>query len=55
MIKVNNDPFIQVIGLKTSLLICDGASSNLTTLKATHEHSGMYGTSDTIDPYHVQP
>ena len=55
ILKLNNDLFIQVIGLKTSLLICDGASSNLTTLKATHGHSGMYGISDTSDPYRVQP
>lgn len=29
-------------GLKTSLLVCDGASSNLTTIKATHGHCGVY-------------
>jgi len=45
----------QVHGLKTSLLICDGASSNLTTIKFTHGHTGMYGTSNASDPYAVQP
>ena len=29
-------------GLKTSLLVCDGASANLTTIKATHGHFGVY-------------
>ncbi len=29
-------------GLKTSLLVCDGASTNLSTLKATHGHYGVY-------------
>ena len=47
--------FMQVNGLKTKLLICDGASSNLTTIKATHGHTGMYGMSATGDPYAVQP
>lgn len=32
----------QLHGLKTSLLVCDGASSNLTTIKATHGHHGVY-------------
>lgn len=29
-------------GLKTLLLVCDGASVNLSTLKATHGHFGAY-------------
>lgn len=29
-------------GLLTSLLVCDGASSNLTSIKATHGHFGVY-------------
>lgn len=29
-------------GLKTSILVCDGASSNLTMIKATHGHFGAY-------------
>lgn len=29
-------------GLKTILIVCDGASVNLTTLKATHGHLGAY-------------
>ena len=29
-------------GLSTSVLVCDGASSNVTTLKATHGHHGVY-------------
>ena len=33
---------IHLYGLKTSLLVCDGASSNLSTIKATHDHYGAY-------------
>ena len=29
-------------GLSTSLLVCDGASTNLFTIKATHGYSGAY-------------
>lgn len=29
-------------GLKTSVLVCDGASSNLAAIKASHGHSGIY-------------
>ena len=32
----------QCHGLKTSLLVCDSAASNLSTIKATHGHSGAY-------------
>lgn len=32
----------QLHGIKTSLLVCHGASSNLTTIKATHGQSGVY-------------
>ncbi|XP_019856161.1 PREDICTED: uncharacterized protein LOC109584759 [Amphimedon queenslandica] len=32
----------QLHGLSTSLLVCDGASSNLSLIKATHGHSGVY-------------
>ena len=32
----------QIHGLKTSLLVSDGASSNLATIKATHGHIGAY-------------
>ena len=34
-------------GLKTSLLICEGASTNLAAAKATHSHTG--------GAYDVQP
>ena len=30
-------------GLKTSLLACDGAAANLSTIKASHGCSGVYG------------
>ena len=33
-------------GLKTSLIVCDGASSNLALIKAKHGHSGVYPTAD---------
>lgn len=29
-------------GLNTSLIVCDGASTNLVVIKATHGHSGVY-------------
>ena len=29
-------------GLKTSVLVCDGASTNLTAIKATGDHFGVY-------------
>ena len=32
----------QLHGLSTSLLVCDGASSNLSLIKATHDVSGVY-------------
>ena len=32
----------QLHGLTTSLLVCDGASTNLTTIKATHGQFGAY-------------
>ena len=32
----------QLHGLSTSLLVCDGASSNLSLIKATHGFSGVY-------------
>lgn len=32
----------QLHGLETLLLVCDGASTNLTTIKAAHGHYGAY-------------
>lgn len=32
----------QIHGLSTSLLVCDGASSNLSLIKASHGISGVY-------------
>ena len=29
-------------GLKTIVIVCDGASSNLATIKATHGEFGVY-------------
>ena len=46
----------QFHGLKTSLLVCDGGSSNITTVKATHGHHGVYSVSDLTDnKYEVKP
>uniref|UniRef100_A0A1X7SVI9 Uncharacterized protein n=1 Tax=Amphimedon queenslandica TaxID=400682 RepID=A0A1X7SVI9_AMPQE len=44
-------------GLKTLLLVCDGASVNLTTLKATHGHFGVYPITcgDDHEPFKVSP
>ena len=36
-------------GFKTSLLVCDGGSSNIATIKATHGHHGVYSVSDLTD------
>ena len=43
--------------LKISLLICDGASTNLPAAKATHGHTGgAYGVQPgQIDPFEVKP
>ena len=51
----------QYHGLKTSLLVCDGASSNVNVIKASHGHSGAYGIdknkSDIFEvaPYIINP
>ena len=53
-------------GLKTILIVCDGASVNLTTVKATHGHSikkilssliklEIIPDDDEQDPYEVSP
>ena len=47
--------FMQVHGLQTSLLICDGAGPNLSVLKTTHGHSGMYDIGKGADVYAVKP
>jgi len=47
----------QCHGLKTSLLVCDGAASNLSTIKATHSHSGAYGIKKEVceDKFDIKP
>ena len=46
----------QFHGLKTGLLVCDGGSSNIATIKATHGHHGVYSVSgSTDDKYEVKP
>ena len=47
----------QYHGLKTSLLVCDGSPANLTTIKATHGHTGAYSlTNDaTGDKFKISP
>ena len=47
----------QYHGLKTSLLVCDGSPANLTTIKATHGHTGAYSlTNDAIgDKFQISP
>lgn len=44
-------------GLKTSLLVCDGGSANITTIKASHGCHGAYSVKedDTEDKYKVEP
>jgi len=46
---------VQVNGFKTSILVCDGASSNLSVIKASHGCHGMYGVSPGKDPYKIKP
>ena len=41
----------QCHGLKTSLLVCDGAAANMSTIKASHGHSGAYGVQKEGDQY----
>uniref|UniRef100_A0A1X7TZ92 DDE-1 domain-containing protein n=1 Tax=Amphimedon queenslandica TaxID=400682 RepID=A0A1X7TZ92_AMPQE len=46
---------LYLLGLKT-VVICDGASSNLATIKASHGASGVYQLNrDKSDPYEVHP
>ena len=46
----------QMHGFKTSVLVCDGAASNLTTIKATMGIHGAFGScNDTGDPHKVEP
>ena len=46
----------QMHGLKTSLLVCDGGSSNISTIKASHGHHGVYSISNmSDDKYKVEP
>ena len=46
----------QMHGFKTSVLVCDGAASNLTTIKATMGVHGAFGMcSDKNDPHRVEP
>jgi len=35
--------YLQIHGLKTSLLVCDGGAPNLAALKSTHGYFGVYG------------
>ena len=46
---------LQVNGLRTNILICDGASTNLSVIKASHGCQGMYGTCSGEDPHQVNP
>lgn len=45
----------QFHGLKTSLLVCDGGSANIATIKASHGCNGAYSITDESDPYKVEP
>ena len=43
-------------GFKTSVLVCDGASTNLCTIKATMGTSGAFGMGPNVHrPHEVQP
>ena len=45
----------QCHGLKTSVPICDGGSSNVATIKACHDHHGAYSATDGEDKFAVKP
>ena len=46
----------QFHGVKTSLLVCDGASLNVSVIKKTHGHSGAYSVIQSDeDIFKVQP
>ena len=45
----------QLYGFQTSVLICDGASANLTALKTTTGISGAYGVKSTPNQRHTIP
>lgn len=45
----------QCHGLKTSVLMCDGSSSNIATIKACHNCHGAYSLSDGEDKFQVKP
>ena len=45
----------QCHGMKTSVLVCDGGSSNIATIKACHDHHGAYSISDGEDKFAVKP
>lgn len=45
----------KVNGFKTSIMICDGASANLSMIKASHGCHSMYGVSPGKDPYRIKP
>lgn len=53
--------YFHLYGFQTSLLVCDGASCNLTAIKATMGVSGIFGRNctlkdpDEIDPSFVNP
>ena len=44
---------IKLFHFQTSVLVCDGASANLTALKTTTGTSGAYGISDTPSKRHI--
>ena len=45
-----------MVSARTSLLIYDGSSSNLSALKASHGHTtGAYDMTSGRDPYEVKP
>ena len=46
----------QFHGIKTSLLVCDGASPNVSVIKKTYGHSGAYSVNQSYDDiFKVEP
>jgi len=42
--------------LKTSLVVCDGASSNISAIKASHRFHGAYSVNEKLDDkYMIEP
>ena len=49
MFCVFETTLFQLHGFKTSLLVCDGASSNVSAIKASHDFQGAYSLNEKLE------